>query len=725
MAKKNKIMETKIWLTSSFAERSVPFRSAMLISYKIYEKFSENAPEYFIKISQNYSTISVLHVPDRKDELVALVRNYIIDNHLFLHDDDDDYFDADISNYVMSFTHSFEKKNTTYACWVAYPDPSVVVYDQKAHQKITDYNEHEKKKFEDKSKYEAKLQHFIEKITTNKVIIGKPEFKELINETWNVYQEICEIYKDDDDNEKRNTVVDRIIKRQSILLSIDDGCGSSFCAFSVSEMYSLMFNVECPLYEYKLTKNETPNHFTIDDIIRFITEADNNLVRVILLDIRELITEVNSQKFRDLLRTIDENRNKVTVIFRIPYVDKTTLNKVEKAINDMLFVRTATVPPLDKETMKRFAYNNMVNNDFAVDNAIWDTFFNRIEMERADSRFYGVKTVLKIAYELMYNKLLNSHSNSSNNKKINQNDAKSLLTTTFEEQPKVGIEQLDNMVGMEAVKARVQEIIAQILFAKKNDMKDRPAIHMQFLGNPGTGKTTVARIIGTILKENGVLTVGDFFERKALDMIGYYLGETPAKTTNICRDAYGSILFIDEAYSLFRSGKQSSSNAYGQEAIDTLIAEMENHRDDFVVIFAGYEKEMKHFLKSNPGLKSRIPYTIEFPNYTREQLYEIFVSMVKKKFKYTDELLDAAKKYFLNLDDSILNSPNFANARFARNLFERTWAKAALRCQLTNTTDVMLLKEDFDHASMEKDFQPEPITEPTAKPTSTRTKKSL
>jgi SpoVK/Ycf46/Vps4 family AAA+-type ATPase len=225
---------------------------------------------------------------------------------------------------------------------------------------------------------------------------------------------------------------------------------------------------------------------------------------------------------------------------------------------------------------------------------------------------------------------------------------------------------------------------------------------MRFVGNPGTGKTTVARILGKILKENGVLRVGNFYEYSGRDLCGRYIGETAPKTASICRDAYGSVLFIDEAYSLYRS--DGNDRDYGREALDTLIAEMENHRDDLVVIMAGYTDDIQKLMEGNLGLASRMPYVLEFPNFSKSELYEIFSSMVKSKFNYDKDMLDAAKKYFENLSDALLAEKEFSNARFVRNLFERTWAKAAMRCQLNNQTEVVLTRDDFERASSDKEF---------------------
>ena len=170
----------------------------------------------------------------------------------------------------------------------------------------------------------------------------------------------------------------------------------------------------------------------------------------------------------------------------------------------------------------------------------------------------------------------------------------------------------------------------------------------------------------------------------------------------MCRDAYGSVLFIDEAYSLYRG--DDNNRDYGREALDTLIAEMENHRSDLVVIMAGYTDDMDKLMKGNAGLASRMPYVIEFPNFTKEQLYDIFVSMVKQQFKYDDELLSVAHEYFDKLPDEVVNAKEFSNARFVRNLFERTWSKASMRCQLLGIKNITLTKDDFERSISDKEF---------------------
>ena len=162
------------------------------------------------------------------------------------------------------------------------------------------------------------------------------------------------------------------------------------------------------------------------------------------------------------------------------------------------------------------------------------------------------------------------------------------------------------------------------------------------------------------------------------------------------------MLFIDEAYALYDGSR--SSNDYGREALTTLISEMENHRDDMLVIMAGYTDDMETLMQGNAGLRSRMPFMIEFPNYTRTQLYEIFMLMVRKNFDYEPGLEEEVRKFFDSISQEYYDSHEFANARFVRNLYERTWSKGATRAALEGLPRLKLLKQDFIAASGEKEF---------------------
>jgi AAA+ superfamily predicted ATPase len=209
---------------------------------------------------------------------------------------------------------------------------------------------------------------------------------------------------------------------------------------------------------------------------------------------------------------------------------------------------------------------------------------------------------------------------------------------------------------------------------------------MVFLGNPGTGKTTVARIIAEILYNLKYIQQDKLIEVSSKDLVGEYVGQTAPKTMSVIEKAMGGLLFIDEAYTLASTGG-ISGNSYNEEAIATLIQAMENYRDKLVVIFAGYTKEMQAFLNSNSGIVSRIGYTLEFDDYTTDELIQIFNGMMKKSgFTVSNEAVEKLRSVIEEYRDT----ENFGNARFVRNVYEKTIIKHASNTK--NKTSKKVLK---------------------------------
>lgn len=235
--------------------------------------------------------------------------------------------------------------------------------------------------------------------------------------------------------------------------------------------------------------------------------------------------------------------------------------------------------------------------------------------------------------------------------------------------------ELNELVGLKKVKRVLNDLVALIELKKKSkdDLKIKDVnLHMVFLGNPGTGKTTVARIIAEVLYNLGYTKQNKLIEVSSKDLVGEYVGQTAPKTMSVVEKALGGVLFVDEAYSLASTDKHGSS--YNEEAIATLIQAMENYRDNLVVIFAGYTKEMQAFLNSNSGIVSRIGYTLEFDDYTPDELIEIFKGMMKKSgFVVADDAIDEVRKVI----DEYKDTENFGNARFVRNVYEKTILKHA------------------------------------------------
>jgi len=269
--------------------------------------------------------------------------------------------------------------------------------------------------------------------------------------------------------------------------------------------------------------------------------------------------------------------------------------------------------------------------------------------------------------------------------------------------PKVSLEEalsnLNKLVGLETVKRTISDWVKQIqVFQMRKSMGlkvPEMSYHLVFTGNPGTGKTTVARIIGQIYCALGILKKGQLVEVDRSKLVAGYVGQTGPQTQKVIEQALGGVLFIDEAYSL----AQGSDNDFGPEAIATLLKAMEDKRDEFAVIVAGYREQMEDFINSNPGLASRFKTYIHFEDYGPEELFKIFEKLcIENDYKISEDLRDYLKKYFKDLYDN--RDKNFGNGRDVRNIFEKTVTKQSRRIagmREPSIEEMMLLTcEDLD-----------------------------
>lgn len=268
--------------------------------------------------------------------------------------------------------------------------------------------------------------------------------------------------------------------------------------------------------------------------------------------------------------------------------------------------------------------------------------------------------------------------------------------TKKEENLEALMEELHHLIGLQSVKKLIQEIQAFIMIQDKRKgegLVTTPIVlHMIFKGSPGTGKTTVARLLGKIFCAMGVLEKGHVIEVERADLVGEYIGHTAVKVRDQIKKSLGGIMFIDEAYSLARGGEKD----FGKEAIDAMVKGMEDHKENLILILAGYKNEMEIFLRSNPGLKSRFPIHIDFPDYSLEELIEIAEVMVKKR-QYKLSISGKAKLLKILSQQRIEDKENSGNARLVRNIIERAIRKQAIRlqnCGSFSKEDLITLKRE-------------------------------
>lgn len=280
-----------------------------------------------------------------------------------------------------------------------------------------------------------------------------------------------------------------------------------------------------------------------------------------------------------------------------------------------------------------------------------------------------------------------------------KNRLSSSLHRELDHQPlQTCLEKMERLIGLASIKTFIYEIYAWLEICKRRReaglIAEHQVLHMIFTGNPGTGKTTVARLLAELLKEMGVLPKGHLVEVERADLVGEYIGHTAQKTREHIKRALGGVLFLDEAYSLARGGEKD----FGKEAIDTMVKAMEDYKDQFVLILAGYEEEMNYFLRSNPGLPSRFPIRLSFPDFQLDELMQIAQMMVEER-EYRLSIA-AKEKLRTHLQKEMQEHRiTFGNARYVRNLIEQAIRQQAVRLlsrkHISREEMMMLRAEDF------------------------------
>ncbi len=302
-----------------------------------------------------------------------------------------------------------------------------------------------------------------------------------------------------------------------------------------------------------------------------------------------------------------------------------------------------------------------------------------------------------------------------------QNEAIDLDAELRESNVQEVLDQLDReLVGLAPVKTRIREIAALLLVDRLRRRleltSETPTLHMCFTGNPGTGKTTVAMRMADILHRLGYVRQGHLVAVTRDDLVGQYIGHTAPKTKEVLKKAMGGVLFIDEAYYLYRPENERD---YGQEAIEILLQVMENQRDDLVVILAGYKSKMERFFQSNPGMRSRIAHHIDFPDYTEDELLAIAKLMLAQmNYRFSPEAEEVFREYIRRR----MRMPHFANARSVRNALDRARLRQANRLfaargrKLTREDLITIEPEDILASRVFTEGAPDEGSEPEAAP---------
>ena len=376
----------------------------------------------------------------------------------------------------------------------------------------------------------------------------------------------------------------------------------------------------------------------------------------------DILKHSNPKGFTTIV--VDKNKDKINELF----INNATLR-------DRIFdFELQTTPPVNQEIFKLIL--DKFRKDYVVTGAFEIKLLDFVNETYKKSTLSAPEYVETTAEKILFNQT---------GEVIDEN-----TIPEFEKNKSIEeiFKDLNELVGLVNVKTMLKDLVSLMEFRKKTDkelkIKDTN-LHMVFLGNPGTGKTTVARMVANILYNLGYIDQNKLIEVSAKDLVGQYVGQTAPKTMSVIEKALGGVLFIDEAYSL--ATKPGSSTTFNEECVATLIQAMENYRDNLVVIFAGYKKEMDGFLRSNSGIVSRIGYTMDFKDYTTDELIQIFRSMFEKAgFILNDSAIEKVREIIEKFRDT----EGFGNARFVRNLYEKAIIEHA-----TNTaeeTDKTIIK---------------------------------
>lgn len=496
---------------------------------------------------------------------------------------------------------------------------------------------------------------------------------------------------------------------QPLILAQDKGWGEDAFVDAIRDKLLLYYNVPKEKVEARLINIPADkSSFTWDsqlDLAKatLANASENNAFAVIVCNLEEHVGNLDSIAFVKILEKYVSELKGALLIFWIPYGSKGSRKNVERKLSAIMSARMVEIPPIARDMQTEYIAQILEEKEFVLGKDSRDALKKWLYQKEEDGALCGFKTLESMCDQLIYQKILTDECEEAASIQLTAADVERMYTRSKHKED--AYELMNELIGLSQLKSKVRELVAQLKLQKELAAQGRkiemPALHMAFLGNPGTGKTTLARIIGKIFRQEGLLKKGNFYEHSGNEFLEGNVSEMVRKMRKACKEAYGSIMFIDEAYGM--AVGHSNGNT-GDDIVPILVEEMENHRDNLCVVFAGYEDEMEAFLKTNSGLKSRIPHILHFPNYEREELEEIFFKMVEGTFEYEEELKETLKEYLESISDEKFEEKEFSNARFVRNLYERVWGKAAYRINFSEDKEVILKKDDLQAALEEEMF---------------------
>lgn len=406
------------------------------------------------------------------------------------------------------------------------------------------------------------------------------------------------------------------------------------------------------------------------------------------------VNQLDEEEQQDLYKDIIEKYQEQVIIMVMDSTDTQSLEKVQQNLKQAgILFRKMHLPAYSEPQLLEIFRHLVAPYNFQLSEKDEIILIKAIKSMQKAGTFHGTNTLKEIAAKMMLKVKSSSGEKTARDtsgtgsdpiEDYLQSQVVKEIPLKCNTQTANPLDTLNNLIGLQNIKERVREILGHFVVKKKKaDLgvdSSGLCMHMIFTGNPGTGKTTVARIIGQVLKEEGLLEKGELIEVCREDLVARYVGHTALKTAAVVEKSLGSVLFIDEAYSL----NGNHVHDFGHEVLATLVKKMEEHKDELVVIMAGYSDEMENMVALNPGLNSRVPHQIHFTDYSAEELCWIFEQQLGKEYRIEEAAVKRIKEIFAQASSS--SDRRSGNGRFVRNLIERLKMKQSIR--LYNSTAV-------------------------------------